>query len=184
MILPRHNSGSLRISSCRKSWGRCEAAPLNFANARIVPEVAGDAPCPRRRRQRPPRLRSILTCRHSCACSGLRRFSKGHYMRECARRNWALMINLRCKNPERSLSALGLGCSLIPGARWLCRRRMLRCLGLPRFTGISSTRDSDGAVRIWGATAGFFGRYGPLYGRAIFALRSAVPRIVKRNGRV
>jgi hypothetical protein len=27
-------------------------------------------------------------------------------------------INLRCKNPERSLSALGLGCSLIPGARW------------------------------------------------------------------
>jgi hypothetical protein len=57
-------------------------------------------------------------------------------------------MNLRCKNPERSLSALGLGCSLIPGARWLCRRRMLRCLGLPRFTGVSSTRDSDG--REWG----------------------------------
>jgi len=26
------------------------------------------------------------------------------------------MLNLRCKNPERSLSALGLGCSLIPEA--------------------------------------------------------------------
>jgi hypothetical protein len=46
------------------------------------------------------------------------------------------------------MSALGLGCSLIPGARWLCRRRMLRCLGLPRFTGVSSTRDSERAVRI------------------------------------
>jgi hypothetical protein len=29
---------------------------------------------------------------------------------------------------------LGLGCSLIPGARWLCRRQMLWCLGLPHFT--------------------------------------------------
>ena len=29
---------------------------------------------------------------------------------------------------EWSLSALDLGCSLIRGARWLCQRRMLRCL--------------------------------------------------------
>jgi hypothetical protein len=33
-------------------------------------------------------------------------------------------------------------------ARWLCRRRMLRCLGPPRFTGISSTGDSNRAVGI------------------------------------
>jgi hypothetical protein len=34
----------------------------------------------------------------------------------------------------------GLGCSLIPGAPWLCRRRMLRCLGRPRFTAAGSAR--------------------------------------------
>jgi hypothetical protein len=49
---------------------------------------------------------------------------------------------------ERSLSALGFGFSLIPGARWLCRRRMLRCSGLARFTDVGSTRDSDRAVRV------------------------------------
>ena len=54
------------------------------------------------------------------------------YIRDLRPAKWDSIINLR--NPERSLSALGLGCSLIPGARWLCRRRMLRCLGLPRFT--------------------------------------------------
>jgi hypothetical protein len=38
----------------------------------------------------------------------------------CDRRN----TNLRCKNPEQSLSALSLGSFLIPSARWLCRRTL------------------------------------------------------------
>jgi hypothetical protein len=50
-----------------------------------------------------------------------------HYSRDLRPAKWASMINLRCKQSELAMSALGLGCSLIPGARWLCRRRMLRC---------------------------------------------------------
>jgi hypothetical protein len=55
-----------------------------------------------------------------------------------------MAFNINLRNPERSLSAFGLGCSLIPGARRLCRRRMLRCLGLSRFTAC----DNDRAIRI------------------------------------
>ena len=44
------------------------------------------------------------------------------YIRDLRPAKWGPMINLR-------LSALGLGCSLIPSARWLCRRRLLRCSG-------------------------------------------------------
>jgi hypothetical protein len=60
--LPRHNSGSLRVSSCRKSWGRCEAAPLNFANPPIVPKVAGDVPWPLRVLARNPQPSAIYCC--------------------------------------------------------------------------------------------------------------------------
>ena len=46
-ILPRHNSGSLYVSSCRKSWGRCEAASLNFCK-------------PATRGQKLPEMRTFL----------------------------------------------------------------------------------------------------------------------------
>jgi hypothetical protein len=44
------------------------SAPLNFANPRIAPKIAGDAPCPQRGRQLPPRPRSVSTCQCSRAC--------------------------------------------------------------------------------------------------------------------
>src|SRR5690348_11819152 len=65
-------------------------------------------------------------------------------------------VNLR--NPERSLSASSLGCSLIPGARWLCRRRMLRW-DFPTFTVAGSARNGDGTVGVAAVEVGllFFG---------------------------
>jgi hypothetical protein len=95
-------------------------------------------------RQFEPSNRSFEIDREATVCTASRRFLP-LCGREAARTRGTSLVG-RCL--FGSLSALGLGCSLIPGARWLCRRRMLRCLGLPRFTGVSSTRNSDG--REWG----------------------------------
>ena len=56
---------------------------------------------------------------------------KGYYSKDPQLAKWSSMI-------KRSLSDFGPGCSLIPGARWLCRRRM----------SVSSTRNSNRAVGI------------------------------------
>jgi hypothetical protein len=56
------------------------------------------------------------------------------------------------------MSAWGLGCSLIPGARWLCRRRMLRW-DFRSFTVAGSARNGDGTVGVAAVEFGllFFG---------------------------
>jgi hypothetical protein len=93
---------------------------------------------------REPSNQSFEVDREATVCTASRRFLP-LCGREAARTRGT---SLAGRYLFGSLSALGLGCSLIPGVRWLCRRRMLRCLGLPRFTGVSSTRDRDRAVRI------------------------------------
>jgi hypothetical protein len=57
-------------------------------------------------------------------------------------------INLRCKNPERSLSLFGLAVRYFRARAGFAGDGCCGALGLPRFTGVSSTRDSDG--REWG----------------------------------
>jgi len=93
---------------------------------------------------REPSNQSFEIDREATVCTASRRFLP-LCGRETALTRGTSLVG-RC--PFGSLSALGLGCSPIPGARWLCRRRMLRCLGLVRFTDVSSTRGSDRAVRI------------------------------------
>ena len=52
-----------------------------------------------------------------------------HYIRDLRSAKWGSTINLRCKQSELPVFALGLGCSLIPGERWFWRRQLLRCSG-------------------------------------------------------
>ena len=117
-ILPRHNSGSLYVSSCRKSWGRCEAASLNFANPRLVAKScrrcvpscnsqsgAAGASCRASRPTSPkwfsrrdgsPGTRSamLLPGRTSCVA---RRWSP---IKRRARRMWKLTCGPGCRRPE------------------------------------------------------------------------------------
>jgi hypothetical protein len=65
--------------------------------------------------------------------------------RICGRRN-----GVQYKFAERSLSAFGPGCSPIPGARWLYRRWMLRCLYNPaRVNSVFGRREAAVAYHFW-----------------------------------
>jgi len=76
---------------------------------------------------------------------GLRRYQGGITAGICGRRN-----GVQYKFAERSLSAFGPGCSPIPGARWLYRRWMLRCLYNPaRVNSVFGRREAAVAYHFW-----------------------------------
>jgi hypothetical protein len=93
----------------------------------------------------------IVVERRRIAHPVMRRFSKWDYSRELRLAKWSISA---AKNP--SLSALGFGCSLIPGARWLCRRvrrlRQLRTHSVQGAVRIHETELSHSIVRVTSLT--------------------------------